>query len=78
MNLWRFTAKIFPNLEKRLAEFVKKFSNPTLDEFHFPSAVDAATRNEECKVKVLKTSSKGRGITYPGDKIAMESFFHND
>ncbi|MDR3274257.1 MAG: hypothetical protein LBS87_02935 [Puniceicoccales bacterium] len=78
MNLWGFTVKIFPILEKQWAEFAKNISNPTSDEFYLSSAVDAAAQNGECEVKVLKTSSKWRGITYPKDKIAMEKFFRND
>jgi ribosomal protein L25 (general stress protein Ctc) len=46
-----------------------------LKEFHLPSAVDAATQNEECKVKVLKKSGKWRGIAYPGGKLPWKASF---
>jgi UTP-glucose-1-phosphate uridylyltransferase len=75
MNLWGFTAEIFAALGRQWAQFTKNITNPTLDEFFLPSAIDAMVRNGECRVKVLRTSSRWHGLTYPGDRRELEKYF---
>jgi UTP-glucose-1-phosphate uridylyltransferase len=75
MNLWGFTMKIFAALGKQWAKFTESITNPTLDEFFLPSAIDAMVQNGECRVKVLRTSSRWHGITYPEDRCKLEKYF---
>ncbi|MDR1256094.1 MAG: hypothetical protein LBJ94_04200 [Puniceicoccales bacterium] len=77
MNLWGFTTKIFEILDKQWAVFTANISNPILDEFYLPSAVNTAMQSGECAVKILRTTSKWHGITYSSDKYTLEKFLQN-
>ncbi|MDR2721107.1 MAG: hypothetical protein LBB15_02350 [Puniceicoccales bacterium] len=75
VNLWGFTTKIFNILGEQWAQFAKNLTNPTSDEFFLPSAIDAMVRNEKCRVKVLRTSSKWHGITHLEDRFELDKYF---
>jgi UTP-glucose-1-phosphate uridylyltransferase len=78
MNLWGFTTKIFAILDEQWAEFTKNISDPSVDEFYLPFAVDRAMRDKKCEVKVLKTTSNWRGITYSHDRVDLEDFLREN
>jgi UTP-glucose-1-phosphate uridylyltransferase len=78
MNLWGFTTKIFAILDEQWAEFIKNISDPSVDEFYLPFAVDKAMRDKKCEVKVFKTISNWRGITYSQDRIGLENFLQEN
>jgi NDP-sugar pyrophosphorylase family protein len=78
MNLWGFTTKIFTILDEQWTEFTQNISDPSVDEFYLPFAVDKAMRDKKCEVKVLKTISNWRGITYAQDRIGLEDFLQEN
>jgi NDP-sugar pyrophosphorylase family protein len=74
MNLWGFTVKLFDILEERWEKFVQNICDPASDEFYLLSAIDAATKDGRCRVRVLPTKSKWCGLTYREDVANLEQF----
>ena len=70
MNFWGFTAPMMGELEKGLSDFFDTVvpGNPEKAEYYLPAAADKLVKEGKAKVKVLKTSDKWYGITYPEDK----------
>ena len=66
MNLWCFTPAVFPLLA---AGFARAF--PTLGatgEYLLPTAMEAALRRGEARVRVLDAGSRWYGLTHPADR----------
>lgn len=74
MNLWGFTPKIFPILESGWQKFKETLNDPVSDEFYLPHAVNDAIFSKNCTVRVVQTTSKWHGITYPGDRKILENW----
>ena len=68
MNFWGFTPDFFGHLRAAFVEFLKKHGHEQKSECYVPFVVDELIRNGQAEVKVLSTTSKWFGVTYPDDK----------
>jgi hypothetical protein len=67
MNLWAFSAGIFPVLERDFRRFLE--AAPAADgECYIPDSVARGIADGKARVTVLPTSSRWCGVTYPGDR----------
>lgn len=70
MNFWGLTPDYFAHSEKAFREFLAKpetQTNPKA-EFYIPSMVDSLVKQGTATVKVLDTTSRWFGVTYPQDR----------
>jgi adenylosuccinate synthase len=68
MNAFGFTRAIYPYLETSWLKFFQESKNLEKEEFLIPSILENMIKENKCKIKVLGTTSKWYGITYPEDK----------
>ncbi len=68
MNMWGFTSEVFGQLESGLSAFLLASGGDTGAEFYIPTAVGAIMKEGKATVRVLETSARWFGITYPEDK----------
>lgn len=74
MNFWGFTPKVFDVCLDLFPAFVEANTNNPKAEFFIPSIPDHMVKNGMADFKVIPTSSKWFGVTYPEDKpIVQES-----
>jgi len=74
MNFWGFTPKIFDICLDLFPAFVEANADNPKAEFFIPSIPDHMVKNGMADFKVIPTSSKWFGVTYPEDKpIVQES-----
>ena len=67
MNMWGLDTDIFPFMENKFTEFLKKNINEPKPEFFLPSVINDRRKEQNMKVKVLPTSEQWYGVTYAGD-----------
>ncbi len=73
MNFWGFHPAIFESLENSFCQFLG--SNPSLtSEIYIPTEIQKLIDTQNLRVKVLETSDKWYGITYPEDKQQLVDF----
>lgn len=73
MNFWGFYPTIFESLEKAFYEFLR--SNPdTTSEIYIPTEIQRLIETQSNIVKVLQTTDRWYGITYPEDKAQLMLF----
>jgi len=68
MNFWGFTPGFFTRLEDEFVEFLKARGGEPKSEFYIPSAVDSLIAKDRADCRVLDTSARWFGVTYPEDK----------
>lgn len=68
MNFWGFTPKIFEVALQMFPKFVEENGDNPKAEFFIPSVPDYMVRNGLANFRVIPTSSKWFGVTYPEDK----------
>lgn len=74
MNFWGFTPKIFDVCLNLFPAFVEANADNPKAEFFIPSIPDYMVKQGMANFKVIPTSSKWFGVTYPEDKpIVQES-----
>ncbi len=73
MNMFGFTPRIFPLLEREFASFLAKSGGDPKAECYIPSVVGALVSAGEARVKVLPSSAEWFGITYQADKPAVQA-----
>jgi len=74
MNFWGFTPKVFEVCLDLFPAFVEANAENPKAEFFIPSIPDYMVKNGMADFKVIPTSSKWFGVTYPEDKpIVQES-----
>jgi UTP-glucose-1-phosphate uridylyltransferase len=74
MNMWGFTPEIFQGLQEQFSLFLdKNAGNLSTIEFYLPEAVNALIQRQQARAKVLPTNEKWFGVTYPGDRPAVQS-----
>ncbi|MDR1553865.1 MAG: nucleotidyltransferase [Prevotellaceae bacterium] len=73
MNFWGFTPDYFDYSKKIFANFLHENADNNDAEFYIPSVVNNLINNRQAEVKVLETTAKWFGITYPQDKIQTVS-----
>lgn len=69
MNFWGFTPDYFDYSKKMFVNFLNENTGNNDAEFYIPSVVNNFINNRQVEVKVLETTAKWFGITYPQDKI---------
>ncbi len=77
MNCWAFTPAIFEALENGFEDFMRKLPDapdPLKAEFFLPFLVQSEIDAGRCDVRVLETSAKWYGVTYPEDKPSVVNF----
>lgn len=67
MNMWGLDTDIFPFMENKFTEFLKKNINEPKTEFFLPSVINDRRKEQNMKVKVLPTSEQWYGVTYADD-----------
>ncbi len=74
MNVWAFSPRIFPLLEREFIDFLAKLGDPLTSEFYLPAAVDGWIRSGLARVVVRFASCCWMGVTYKEDRPrVMES-----
>lgn len=72
MNFWGFTPKIFDVALQMFPKFVEENGDNPKAEFFIPSVPDFMVRNGLTSFRVIPTSSKWFGVTYPEDKPIVQ------
>ena len=68
MNIWGFTTSLFAELESRLSDFLEKHLTAINSEFLLPVVVGDQVNEGKARVKILRSTEKWFGVTYPQDK----------
>jgi NDP-sugar pyrophosphorylase family protein len=71
MNLWGFTPALFPALEAHFLDFLRNHGDNPKAEFFIPSVIDAMIKERRADVRVLDTTARWMGLTYPEDRDAV-------
>jgi hypothetical protein len=74
MNCWGFQPSIFTLLQEGFANFLQKEGGSDKSEYLIPNAVGGWITQGRAKVKVLPTSAKWAGMTYPEDKQLVAAY----
>ena len=72
MNFWGFTPKVFQVCLDLFPAFVEENADNPKAEFFIPSIPDYMVKNNMADFKVIPTSSKWFGVTYPEDKTIVQ------
>ena len=72
MNFWGFTPAIFRVSEELFKAFVPDNENNPKSEFLIPKVADELIKQGKATFKVLPTSQKWFGVTYPEDKPIVQ------
>jgi len=74
MNFWGFTPALFPQIQTKFVEFLKKSGAEMKSECYIPSTVNDLVVAGQAKVKVLRTNDSWFGVTYREDRpMVVES-----
>ena len=74
MNMWGFTPTFFPALQEQFSLFLDKNAGDLSKvEFYLPEAVNALIQQQRARAKVLPTSEKWFGVTYPQDRPTVQA-----
>lgn len=73
MNFWGFSPNIFSHIDAMLSEFLSGSRVNPKSEFYIPTVVNRLIKSGKAICKVLPTTSKWFGVTYPGDKPGVMS-----
>ncbi|MDX2110006.1 MAG: NTP transferase domain-containing protein [Verrucomicrobiota bacterium] len=73
MNLFAFTPAFFSMLEASLRQFQDNPIAMETGECYLPSAVTDAIQSRAAQVKLIATTDKWFGVTYPQDKAAVQA-----
>lgn len=68
MNLMGFTPTIFEHCRRLFVQFLKEQGQELKSEFYIPKVVNTLIQEGKAQMKVLSTSEKWFGVTYPADK----------
>ena len=72
MNLWVFTPAVFALLRRGFAEFLRQ-DTAGRSEFLISHAIRDAVRRGEARVRLVGTSGRWLGVTYPDDRPRVET-----
>lgn len=73
MNCWAFTPVLFPHLGSAFAEFLHQNGQEPKSEFAIPTVIDQLIARGAATVRVVPTSARWLGMTYPDDKPLVRS-----
>lgn len=68
MNFWGFTPALFPHLERSFLEFLTTNATNPKSELAIPTIIDGLIAQGAATVRVVPTSARWLGMTYPEDK----------
>ncbi len=68
MNMWGFTPKLFDHLRADFSRFLREEGRELKSEHLLPMIIDDMIQKNQTRVKVIPTSEKWMGVTYPEDK----------
>jgi UTP-glucose-1-phosphate uridylyltransferase len=68
MNLMGFTPTIFEHCRRLFTKFLQEQGGELKSEFYIPKVVNTLIQEGKAQMKVLSTSEKWFGVTYPADK----------
>jgi NDP-sugar pyrophosphorylase family protein len=68
MNFFGFTPDIFPRLRTAFTSFLETQGQDLKSECYVPKEVDVLIKTEVADVRVIESSGKWFGVTYPEDK----------
>lgn len=68
MNMWGFTPEYFDYSETFFKTFLDENKENIKAEFYIPTVVDRLIADKTADVRVLKTTAKWFGVTYPEDR----------
>jgi len=68
MNLMGFTPTIFEHCRRLFTQFLQEQGQELKSEFYIPKVVNTLIQEGKAQMKVLSTSAKWFGVTYPEDK----------
>lgn len=71
MNFWGFTPTLFDVLSEKFVDFLKEKGGEMKSEWLIPTIVDEMIKEGKTRVKVLSSSDKWFGVTYPDDKPSV-------
>lgn len=71
MNVWGFTQSFLTELRARFPKFLDQNINTPKGEFFIPAVVNELIKERKATVKVLSSTEKWLGVTYPEDKAAV-------
>lgn len=71
MNFFGFTPDIFGHLRNAFVSFLEKRGSELKSECYVPAEVDALIHLGKAEVRVLETTDKWFGVTYPEDKAEV-------
>ncbi|SFB90338.1 dTDP-glucose pyrophosphorylase [Parapedobacter composti] len=72
MNFWGFTPAVFGVSETLFKEFVPANADNPKSEFLIPAVADTLIKQGKATFKVIPTSQKWFGVTYPEDKPIVQ------
>ncbi len=71
MNFFGFTPDIFGRLRDAFTEFLREHGGDAKSECYVPKVVDMLIKTGQADVRVLETTGKWFGVTYPEDKAEV-------
>ena len=77
MNFWGFPQSFLKKAEEQFPKFLDEAlkTNPMKAEYFLPSIVSNMIEQEGAKVKVLTSTDRWYGVTYPQDKQTVQQAF---
>ncbi|MDO5614967.1 MAG: sugar phosphate nucleotidyltransferase [Cruoricaptor ignavus] len=77
MNFWAFNAAILDEFEIKFQDFLKE--NPSeKSEFQLPTVIYQLILEKKLNVKVIKSPTDWKGVTYASDKIELQDFLQKE
>ena len=67
MNFWGLTPAVFPQLEKRFGDFLRRSQSDPKAEFYLPTTLSELNEGREASIDLLKSDDAWFGITYRDD-----------
>lgn len=71
MNFWGFFPSFFSQIEDHLVTFLSQHGQKPKSECYIPTIVDELIREKKADCRILPTTSRWFGVTYPDDKPAV-------
>jgi NDP-sugar pyrophosphorylase family protein len=73
MNCWAFTPAVFPQLNMQLHAFLRTRAADMKSEIYLPAAIGKLLAANQVRVRVLPTTARWCGVTYPEDKAGVQA-----
>jgi UTP-glucose-1-phosphate uridylyltransferase len=73
MNFWGLTPAVFPQLEKRFGDFLRRSQADPKAEFYLPTTLSELNESNEAPIDLLQSDDAWFGITYREDLPTAQS-----